>query len=135
MAFGQASGPPASHTQMRRLTELLGEAGHSDFRDARGPLGLNQRQASGKFTRDEAEALIEQLEAEADAARDAGETDDAGDTAVAEGAAAPRAPKVAQPPAARVDRREAEQQRALTRMPTELLAAELQRRGWIVIEP
>jgi len=150
MAFGQASGPPASHTQMRRLTELLGEAGHSDFRDARGPLGLNQRQASGKFTRDEAEALIEQLEAEADAGRAADNTDadaDAdgdgdgdGDDGKGDGEAdetvpAPRAPKPARAPAPRVDRREAEQRRALTRMPTELLAAELQKRGWIVIEP
>jgi len=34
-----------------------------------------------------------------------------------------------------VDRREAERVRVLGRMPTELLAAELQRRGWIVVEP
>ena len=130
MAFGQSSGPPATHTQMRRLTELLGEAGHTDFRDARGPLGLNQRQAGGKFTRDEAEALIEQLEAEADAARAA---DDTG--AAEEPARAPRTPTAARTPAPRADRREAEQRRALARMPTELLAAELQQRGWIVIEP
>lgn len=136
MAFGQASGPPASHTQMRRLTELLGEAGHTDFRDARGPLGLNQRQASGKFTRDEAEALIEQLEAEADAAR--ATADDGGEAEEAEAAPAPRAqkaPKATRAPAPKVDRREVEQRRALTRMPAELLAAELQQRGWIVIEP
>ena len=64
MAFGQASGPPATHSQMRELTELLQAAGHSDFRDARGPMGFTQRQASGKFTRDEVEAYIEKLENE-----------------------------------------------------------------------
>lgn len=47
---------------MRELTELLAAAGHDGFRDARGPLGLSQRQAAGKFTRDEAQAFIDQLE-------------------------------------------------------------------------
>lgn len=62
MAFGQASGPPASAKQLRELLELLKAAGHEGFRDARGPLGFNQRQAAGKFTGDEAQALIDQLE-------------------------------------------------------------------------
>jgi hypothetical protein len=56
MAFGQASGPPASGKQVRELEELLEAAGHDGFRDARGPMGFNQRQAAGKFTRDEAHA-------------------------------------------------------------------------------
>ena len=47
---------------MRELLELLSAAGHDGFRDARGPLGFNQRQASGKFSRDEAQAFIDQLE-------------------------------------------------------------------------
>jgi hypothetical protein len=64
MAFGDNPGPPASHTQMRELTSLIESAGHSDFRDARGPLGLNQRQAGGKFTRDDADTFIAQLETE-----------------------------------------------------------------------
>ena len=64
MAFGQSSGPPATGQQIRTLLELLETAGHSDFRDARGPMGFTQRQAGGKFTRDEAEAFIEQLETE-----------------------------------------------------------------------
>lgn len=64
MAFGQQSGSPASAKQVQRLLELLHEAGHSDFRDARGPMGFSQRQAGGKFSRDEAEAFIEQLEQE-----------------------------------------------------------------------
>src|SRR4051812_2852388 len=67
MAFGQAAGPPASRRQVETLGELVRAAGHTDFRDARGPLGLNQRQAGGRFTRDEADALIARLEADADA--------------------------------------------------------------------
>ena len=67
MAFGQSMGPPAHGRQIARLKELMLAAGHVDFRDARGPLGLNQRQAGGKFTRDEADALIELLDAEANA--------------------------------------------------------------------
>ncbi len=62
MAFGQASGPPASGKQVRELEDLLEAAGHDGFRDARGPMGFNQRQAAGKFTRDEAQAFIDQLE-------------------------------------------------------------------------
>jgi hypothetical protein len=55
MAFGQASGPPATAKQVQELLSLLQDAGHSDFRDARGPMGFTQRQAAGKFTRDEVE--------------------------------------------------------------------------------
>ena len=93
---------------MRELLALLREAGHTDFRDARGPLGLTQRQAAGKFTRDEAEALIAQLQ---DAEHD-------GDTPEPE-------------PTPRLSTAE----QAIRRIPTERLAAELQRRGWIVMEP
>lgn len=117
MAFGQQSGPPATGRQVQQLTELLRAAGHSDFRDARGPLGLTQRQAAGRFTRDEADDLIARLEAEADAAGD-GEGDGAPATA---------------PPVR--DRRRSEREAALRKMPAELLAAELQQRGWVVMEP
>jgi hypothetical protein len=65
MAFGQATGSPASGKQVKELLALLEAAGHESFRDARGPMGFNQRQAAGKFTRDEAQAFIDQLEAEA----------------------------------------------------------------------
>ncbi len=62
MAFGQQSGPPATARQVQELVALLHEAGHVDFRDARGPMGFTQRQAGGKFTRDEAEAFISRLQ-------------------------------------------------------------------------
>lgn len=117
MAFGQQSGPPATAKQVSELLALLQTAGHSDFRDARGPMAFTQRQAAGKFTRDEATELIGRLEAAAD---DEGET-------VALDTAPPARPRPIQRPAA------AEQ--TLRRIPTNLLAAELQRRGWIVVEP
>ena len=116
MAFGQPAGPPATYQQVRQLTELILAAGHVDFRDARGPLGLNQRQAGGKFTRDEADELIERLEVEA--AAGPGESD---------AAATPRP--------APLSRRDAERIASLAKMPDDALAAELQRRGWVVMAP
>lgn len=112
MAFGQASGPAASGRQVSELLELLQRAGHSDFRDARGPMGFTQRQASGKFTAQEAADLIEQLQ-EDEHRRELGD----------DGAPAEPAPVVAPPDP------------ALRKFPDQQLAAELQRRGWIVVEP
>lgn len=122
MAFGQQSGPPASHRQVQHLLTLIEQAGHSGLRDARGALGLNQRQAGGKFTADEAAALIEQLEAEALAGPDARATDD---TPAPETPAEPAEP--AQPPVRKG--------RTLRSLPDAKLATELERRGWIVIPP
>ena len=113
MAFGQASGPPATHSQMRELTELLQAAGHSDFRDARGPMGFTQRQASGKFTRDEADEFIAALQE------------------AAEGAPEPVPAATVRPKP--VQRKRTEPQ--LDAFSDEQLAAELQRRGWVVMEP
>ena len=116
MAFGQQAGPPATGRQVQQLGALMATAGLTDFRDARGPLGLTQRQAAGKFTRDEADALIARLEAEA-------ESPDA-DTP---------APPVPARTAAVAARPRANGQ--LRAVPSEHLAAELQRRGWVVMEP
>ena len=113
MAFGQQSGPPATAKQVRELLELLQDAGHTDFRDARGPMGFTQRQAGGKFTRDEADAFIEQLQDTEHAEQTSGE--------------APTPSRPAPRPTA------AEQR--LRGIPAEQLAAELQRRGWVVMEP
>jgi hypothetical protein len=116
MAFGQQAGPPASHRQLQELLGLLQEAGHTDFRDARGPMGFTQRQAGGKFTSDEAAAFIEQLQDAEHAADEAGPGSQT---------AAPR-PK---------PERLTAQEQALRALPAEALAAELQRRGWVVLEP
>ena len=109
MAFGQQSGPPATTKQVQELLALLKAAGHSDFRDARGPMGFTQRQAGGRFTRDEAAAFIEQLEEVADGPR----------------AAPPRRPASPVPA----------DEKLLRRLPADQLAVELERRGWIVIPP
>ncbi|WP_116996221.1 hypothetical protein [Desertimonas flava] len=113
MAFGQSAGPPATARQLAELLELLNDAGHTDFRDARGPMGFNQRQAGGRFTRDEADEFIAQLQ-EAQDQRPSGD-------------AAP----ISSPPVERLSADE----RAVRDMSSELLAAELQRRGWAVMEP
>jgi len=117
MAFGQPGGPPASAKQVRELLELLHAAGHSDFRDARGPLGFNQRQAGGKFTRDEADAFIAQLQEWAE---------------IAESADAVPTPVV---PAPSMKPKATAVEKSLKSVPTEVLAAELQSRGWVVLEP
>ena len=108
VAFGQQSGPPASAKQVRELLTLLKDAGHSDFRDARGPMGFTQRQAAGKFSRDEAETFIGQLvDAESD------------------GSTSTTVPSW----------RQSAQERTIGRMSSELLAGELRRRGWTAMEP
>jgi len=124
MAFGQQSGPPANSRQLKELLGLLNEAGYADFRSARGPLGFTQRQGGGKFTVDEADAFIEQLQAEADAA------DEGTDADAPEAGALPAKPK----PTQKAERLTASEQ-ALRKIPDAKLAAELQRRGWIVVEP
>lgn len=123
MAFGQQSGPPATGRQMRELVELVEAAGHADLRDARHVLGLTQRQAGGKFTRDEAQVLIDHLlEAEHRAGQPG--SDDP-----------PTVPPAVRQKAAATDRRAVEQARSLRSVPDEVLAAELQRRGWAVVQP
>lgn len=112
MTFGKPTGPPASAQQMRRLSDLIHAAGHEDFRDARGPLGLNQRQAAGRFTRGEADELIERLEAEC--------SDNPAPTTVNQSGPQPKM---------------SDSERRARDLPDSILAAELQRRGWIVVEP
>jgi hypothetical protein len=109
MPFGQPTGPAASPGQVRELLALLQAAGHVDFRDARGPLGFSQRQAAGRFTREEAAGFIEQLEA---AGLEGGEPVDARPL----------------PPDPGVEA-------LLRRLGDRELAAELERRGWVVIGP
>ncbi len=113
MAFGQPAGPPASGRQVQELLSLLHDAGHTDFRDARGPMGFSQRQAAGKFTRSEVEAFIEQLQ---------NAEDEAGEPATG-------------PETERSPTRTSAAEKLLQAMPTGELAAELRRRGWTVSEP
>jgi hypothetical protein len=131
VAFGQQAGPPASASQLRELLALLQQAGHADFRDARGPMGFTQRQAAGKFTRDEAQGLIDQLLEAEHQASDGGSGDGGADA----GAAEAPVPAAVRQKAAATDRRAAEQARSLRSISDEVLAAELQRRGWAVVQP
>jgi hypothetical protein len=136
MAFGQPSGPPASRQQLQELLGLLQLAGHSDFRDARGPMGFNQRQGAGKFTRDEADAFIGELQAAADAGAggDAGVGTSEPAASAVPTVAAERRPTPARRPTPPAERLSAAEQ-TLRRMTSEQLAGELQRRGWAVMEP
>ncbi|BAN02051.1 hypothetical protein [Ilumatobacter coccineus] len=149
MAFGESSGPPASARQLRELLELLEAAGHSGYRDARGPMGFTQRQAGGKFTTSEADEFIERLQIEIH-----GDGPPAGSHApppsrapkptspTSSGPAAPLRPAARRPvpratptPDTGTPSSASAGPSSLADVPVEELAAELQRRGWIVIEP
>lgn len=115
-----ASGPPASTKQIAYLASLLEKVGYTSFREARHPMGLNQRQAGGKFTVQEASALIDQLlntDVSPDAAPEAGGgASDIGIDAANE--------KI-----------RATQATMLRGVPADLLSDELMRRGWSVRAP
>lgn len=123
MAFGDSSGPPANGRQLRELLALLQAAGHSDYRDARGPMGFTQRQAGGKFTTSEADEFIERLETEIH-----------GD-GPPPGSHSPPPTRTPTPVAARRPASPLPPAVELSDVPVEELAAELQRRGWVVLEP
>lgn len=117
MSFGQQSGPPASQKQVAYLLALL-EADGYDFATARHRYGLTQRQARGKFSVGEAAELIDRLLAQAEA----------GDTGAEIVFDDPRAIKAQQ----RID---TERATLLRGIQAEVLADELERRGWAVIPP
>ncbi|MEI7859141.1 MAG: hypothetical protein WCI26_04845 [Acidimicrobiales bacterium] len=131
MAFGQPSGPAATARQLRDLTALIEGAGHVDFKDARGPLGLNQRQAGGRFTQDEASELIARLQADAEAEE---QKQQQKEQEQSDGTDGPEeAPALGAPP--RAASRTQSLARQLQRVPEELLVDELRRRGWSVAPP
>lgn len=92
---------------MAQLLELLAQAGYDSLREARHPFGLSQRQANGKFSRGEADELLDRLAGapEASPADQAGPADDVPADSVA------------------------------MAFPDELLAEELARRGWTCTPP
>ena len=135
MAFGQSAGPAASHRQVAELLELLQNAGHADFKDARGPMGFNQRQAGGRFTADEAAELIDQLQqAEYEADQQAAGEDEPAPAAEPAGAATPKEEAAAKPKGMS-DEARAEMERAVRAASTKSLVLEVRRRGWIVTKP
>jgi hypothetical protein len=72
-------------------------------------MGFTQRQAAGKFTCDEAATFIDRLREQE--------------------------PEESPAPAAGPDPRPSAEEQAVRRVPVGLLAAELRRRGWTVVEP
>jgi len=103
-----SSGPPATPRQVQYLKALLEKAGYASFREARRTYGLTQKQSSGKFTKQEASALIDRL---------------------ANG-------EPTEPPEPEPDTGIAESQALVLRgVPASLLADELVRRGWSVTAP
>jgi hypothetical protein len=117
MTFGQQSGPPASQKQIAHLLSLMEAAGY-DFATGRHHFGLTQRQSRGRFSIGEASELIERLTAEADIGPD-------GEPAAFDDPVAKRAE-------AKLDRERAV---LLKGIPAEMLANELESRGWAIIPP
>jgi len=103
---------------MAYLERLLNDAGYAAFRDARHPLGLTQRQSSGKFTRQEASELIDRLAG--------AESDTSPDVVPDEAPAVRAAPRTAR------QKRDDDLAELLRGVSDELLAAEVSRRGWTV---
>ncbi len=119
MSFGQQSGPPASAKQVAYLSSLLQQAGYDDFRTARYMYGLTQRQAAGKFSTKEAAELIDRLLGN--------EPLEPVETVapIGSGKAAVTGSDVEADPRSEI----------LRGIPGQLLANELIRRGWLVVEP
>jgi hypothetical protein len=123
MSFGQSTGPAAGHGQLKDLQALLARAGYDDFRSARGPYQLTQRQGGGKFTRDEADELIARLREELG--------DPSEEVAPAPAKPAAAAAKRMPVPAAGPAKKPA----TLRTLPDAVLVGELERRGFTVIPP
>ncbi len=139
MAFGQAAGPPAHARQIDELTALLARAGFESVREARHPFGLNQRQAAGRFTVDEADELIERLRAAEVVAGDDPGDGRRGTLARAARVVAPHRHASPAPSAgsSRAGSSTGKRRRATTLREVDagVLAAELERRGWCCIPP
>ncbi len=117
MSFGQQSGPPASQKQIAFLLSLMEAAGY-DFATGRHHYGLTQRQARGRFSVAEAAEMIERLTAEAEPGPD-------------------DEPKTFDDPVAARAQARIDKDRAvlLKGIPAEMLANELESRGWAIIPP
>jgi hypothetical protein len=111
-------------------------------------MGFTQRQAGGKFTRDEADGFIERLEAEMNGDQNGDDpNEDASPTTTAPVPPSPARALVSRPKAtaprstttggpSRSARPESPPESVdLSEIPAEVLAAELQRRGWVVLQP
>lgn len=127
MAFGQSAGPAATGRQVKELLELLNNLGHADFRDARGPMGFNQRQAGGRFTAEEATELIDELQAAEHEAQQEAPT--------APAKKKPKAKAGAESKSVKPVSDLTDHEKAIRTAPTKWLVLEVRRRGWTVTKP
>ena len=131
MAFGQQAGPPATARQVRELVDLVVAAGHVDLRDARHVARAHPAPGGGQVHPRRGPGP------DRPAARGRGPGRDRRGRRL--GAARcevePPVPAAVRQKAAAADRRAAAQARDLRSVPAEALAAELQRRGWAVVQP
>lgn len=137
MPFDASSGPPASQKQLEYLEDLLRKAGYADYREARGPLGLTQRQGRGKFTKREASELISQLLETEEPASEDEPIDTADSPSRDEEPPRPAPPDrraAASPPSAG-STNAPDAAASLAAVPDVVLVAELRRRGWTVVLP
>ena len=121
--------PTIPYSSLAQLSAVVKQAGHESFRDARHPLGLTQRQAGGKFTKQEASELIDRLQ-------DGGD----GDVDSPRPSVSPGQLRLSTAPPARSEDRSAERlqsrrDEAVAALPSDDLAAELTRRGWTCTPP
>lgn len=135
MSFGQ-SAPSASPKQIAYLLSLVKQAGHDGFRDSRGPLGLTQRQAAGKFSKSEASTLIDLLLNGEASDEDGGSYNGRHDSGPARsGTVGNSATAISGERISATERLALDRADLLRGMPAELLAGELERRGWAVSAP
>lgn len=125
---------------MAELVELLKLAGYDNFKEARHPFGLSQRQANGNFTRDEASELIDKVTHGDNDVRVEVDHDDESSSPplrsepVENGLLRPGRLRPARPPAVPPSETLSPEAVALA-FPDELLAEELTRRGWTCTPP
>lgn len=135
MAFGQAAGPPASPKRVAELAEALEALGFDTFKEARHRIGLNQRQAAGKFTNAEIDELLARLEEHGIDGHPADAGPGAGADAPARATRRVATPKATSAAVAPDRRQRARDEELVLRLDADLMATELVNRGWCCIPP
>lgn len=135
MAFGQSAGPPASPKRVAELAAALEALGFDTFKEARHRVGLNQRQAAGKFTNAEIDELLERLEEQGIDGDGGGAGSGPSVDAPARATRRVATPKATSTAAAPDRRQRARDEELVVRLDADLMATELVNRGWCCIPP
>ncbi|MBL8774513.1 MAG: hypothetical protein JNK12_01225 [Acidimicrobiales bacterium] len=120
---------------MAELAEALEALGFDTFKEARHRIGLNQRQAAGKFTNAEIDELLARLEEHGVDGDPAGAGPGAGTDAQARATRRVATPKATSAAAAPDRRQRARDEELVVRLDADLMATELVNRGWCCIPP